>query len=352
MGGFIDHEVAGMPGIVPPYSHGGGFLACERTDLVACSDFRRDLMEAFGTKYAVARERQYTDYKEMIAREELDIVSVATHVEHHAGIVIHAAENGVKAIYCEKGMAASLGEANAMARACRRNGVVFNMGAQRRYDPGFRKMREIIGGGELGALENLVMTYASGLFDHGCHTIDLAQYLNGDASALWVQGSNPRSPPPREGNVYREDPGGGGIVFFENGVTLYLLNTNRYEYQAHCENGMVGTYNDNLDWVMRTGKARDLQAREFPSWPRRSATSNLIFDLVRALDTGDPPLGGVESARHGVEIAVAILESHLQEGKRIELPLEDSSVRLHRASRDAWQRGERWREPKLTLTRR
>jgi predicted dehydrogenase len=347
MGGFIDNEVAGTPGFVPPYSHGGGFLACDRTDLVACSDFRRDLMEAFGTRYSVDRKRQYTDYKEMIAREELDMVSVATHVEHHADIVIHAAENGVKAIYCEKGMAASLGEANAMARACRLNGVVFNMGAQRRFHPGFWKMREIIGGGELGALQNLVMTYASGLFDHGCHTIDLAQYLNGDAPALWVQGSNQRSVPPREGDVYREDPGGSGVVFFANGVTLYLLNTNGYEYQAHCESGMVGTYNDTRDWVMRTGKARDLQPRQFPSWPHQSPTSNLILDLVRALDTGDPPLGGVETARHGVEIAVAILESHLHGGKRIELPLEDSSVRLHRVSRDAWQRRHRWREPKL-----
>jgi predicted dehydrogenase len=244
-------------------------------------------------------------------------------------------------------MAASLGEANAMARACRLNGVVFNMGAQRRFHPGFWKMREIIGGGELGALQNLVMTYASGLFDHGCHTIDLAQYLNGDAPALWVQGSNQRSVPPREGDVYREDPGGSGVVFFANGVTLYLLNTNGYEYQAHCEGGMMGTYNDTGAWVMRSGNARDRQPRQFPSWPRQSPTSNLILDLVRALDTGDPPLGGVETARHGVEIAVAILESHLHGGKRIELPLEDSSVRLHRVSRDAWQRRHRWREPKL-----
>ena len=53
MGGFIDNEVVGTPGHVPPYSHGGGFHTSERTDLVACSDFRTDLMDAFGRQYDV-----------------------------------------------------------------------------------------------------------------------------------------------------------------------------------------------------------------------------------------------------------------------------------------------------------
>ena len=245
MGGFIDNEVVGAPGHVPPYAHGGGFYACDRTDLVACSDFRADLMAVFGEQYAVPTDRQYTDYQEMIAREDLDIVSVATHVEHHADIVIHAAEQGVKAIFCEKGMAPSLATANAMAAACEHHGTIFNMGTQRRYHPGFWQMREIIEQGELGALQSLVMTYGGGLFDHGCHTMDLALYLNGDTRAVWVQGHAPQSEPLRDGHVYRDDPGGDGVVLFENGVTLYLLCTNRYEYQANCVYGMVGTYNDS-----------------------------------------------------------------------------------------------------------
>ncbi len=348
MGGFIDNEVVGAPGHVPPYSHGGSYSECDRTDLVACSDFREDLMEEFGNQYGVPKERQYTDYKEMIAREDLDIVSVATHVEHHSGIVIHAAENGVKAIYCEKGMTASLDEANAMADACKRNGVILNLGAQRRYNPAFRQMREILAGEELGALNCLVMTYASGLFDHGCHTMDLAQFLNGDSPAVWVQGNAPQSEPLRDGSVYSEDPGGDGVILFENGVTLYLLHTNRYEYQANCEKGAVGTFNDGQDWFMRKGGRGSLEPVEFPAFPRQSATLNLVLDLVRSLDTGDPPAGGVETARHGVEIMVAILESHLQGGRRISMPLESSDLRLHRTNRDPWQKGRRWREPRLT----
>ena len=349
MGGFIDNEVVDEPKHEPPYAHGGGFYVCDRTDLVACSDFRADLMALFGEQYAVPKSGQYTDYQEMIAKENLDIVSVATHVEHHADIVIHAAEQGVKAIFCEKGMAPSLATANAMAAACERHSTVFNMGTQRRYHPGFWQMREIIAQGELGALQSLVMTYGGGLFDHGCHTMDLAQFLNGDTPAVWAQGHAPQSEPLRDGHVYRDDPGGDGVILFENGVTLYLLCTNRYEYQANCEHGMVGTFNDSLDWVLRKGDARSLQPAEFPAFPRQSPTVNAIMDLVRALDTGDPPRGGVESARHGVEIMVAILESHLQSGKRIALPLRESNLVMHRTDRDAWQKGLRWREPKLTV---
>ena len=349
MGGFIDNEVAGSPGHVPPYAHGPGFNQCDRTDLVACSDLREDLMDEFGRQYAVPRERQYTDYKEMIQTEALDIVSVATHVEHHAGIVIHAAENGVRAIYCEKGMAPSLGEANAMAEACQRNGVVFNLGTLRRFNPGFWKMREIIAGGELGPLRSLYMTYGGGLFDHGCHTMDLAQYLNGDSPAVWVQGNAPQSDPLRDGTVYSDDPGGDGVVLFENGVTLYLLHTGRYEYQANCDNGMVGTFNDSREWVMRKGEPRDLRPVDYPEFPRQSMTMNLILDLVRSLDTPAPPLGGAETARHGVEIMVAILESHLRGGTRVHMPLTGRELRMHRADRDPWQKGLRWREPKLTL---
>ena len=48
-------------------------------------------------------------------------------------IVIYAAEHGVKAIYAEKALAASLEEANAIAAACAANDVALNMGTNRRY---------------------------------------------------------------------------------------------------------------------------------------------------------------------------------------------------------------------------
>jgi predicted dehydrogenase len=92
MGAFIDNEVTDSHGIKLPYSHAAGFYAEDRIDLIACSDLRADVMEAFGLRYDVPKERQYIDFRELIEKEQPDIVSVATQPEQRAEIVIHAAE--------------------------------------------------------------------------------------------------------------------------------------------------------------------------------------------------------------------------------------------------------------------
>jgi len=77
MGAFIDNE---GPGRLPA-SHAAGYEACTRTNLVACSDLRTDVMEAFGLRYGIPKERQYLDYQKMLTDEQPDIVSVATQPE-------------------------------------------------------------------------------------------------------------------------------------------------------------------------------------------------------------------------------------------------------------------------------
>ena len=89
MGGFIDNEVVGAPKHVPPYSHAAGFTYCERIELVACADLRVDVMAEFGKLYNVPTASQYTDYQEMIAQENLDIVSVATHLRLDSRLFDH-----------------------------------------------------------------------------------------------------------------------------------------------------------------------------------------------------------------------------------------------------------------------
>ena len=59
------------------------------------------------------------DYHEMLARENLDIVSICTWPHLHAPMVIAAAEAGVRAIHCEKPMAPTWGEARRMVRSVR-----------------------------------------------------------------------------------------------------------------------------------------------------------------------------------------------------------------------------------------
>lgn len=337
MGAFIDNEVIGYPAIVLPYSHAAGYEACARTELVACADLRPDVLEQFGRRYNVPRERQYTDYRALIDRERPDIVSVATQPEQRAEIVVYAAEHGVKAIYAEKAMAASLAEADAMVDTVERHGVAFNLGTNRRWHPGFDAMIEVIDGGELGALKSLIVYQNGTLFNTSSHTFDLLLRLNGDRPVAWVQAQLPNGDEAIDGDVIRQDPVGHGIIQFADGVTAYALQTPRSsEYEAICEQGTMTALNNGARWQLRRRRAVEPQGRSglvdgtFPEFRPASTTLRLIEDLVHALDTGEPPRGGVRVARASTELIFAFVESHRCGGARVALPLENCSLRLQR----------------------
>ena len=334
MGAFIDNEV---PPNMRPYSHAAGYEACERTDLIACSDLRVDVMEQVGERYGIPADKQYTDYREMLAREAPDIVSVATQPEHRAEIVMAAAEAGARAIYAEKAFSASLAEADRMVEACQRHNVVLNMGTNRRFYPGYDQMKAVIDSGEIGALQTLIIHQTSALFNGASHSFDLLQRLNSDAPAAWVQAHLPNGDEIIDGNILREDPVGHGIIQFANGVVAYALNSGRgMEVEAVCEKGVVTALGNDKEWQLRAPAVRDHRGRnvlgvvEFPSFEHRASTLCLIEDLVHSLDTGEPPRGGAALARANTELIFAFVESHQRGGARVELPLAGSAYRLER----------------------
>ena len=336
MGAFIDNEVPDYKAIQLPYSHAAGFFAEERTELVACADLRTEIMEHFGNRYHVPKSNQYTDYREMLEKESPDIVSVATQPEHRAEIVTYAAEHGVKAIYAEKAMAASMDEAAAMVSAVESNNVAFNLGTNRRWHTGFDKMKAIIDNGEIGRLRTLIIYSNGTLFNTASHNFDLILRLNSDAPASWVSGYLPQGDSVFDGDVLKADPTGAGTIQFQNGVTAHALLTPRSsEWEAICEGGTITCWNNGWQWHLRKRQDvpgwRTCQVPEaFPAFERASSTANLIKDLVHALDTGQPTRGGVRCAYASTELIFGVIESHRRNGARIELPLKNSKIRLQR----------------------
>ena len=312
MGAFIDNEVPDYKAIPLPYSHAAGFYAEERTDLVACSDLRPDVMEVFGERYDVPKERQYTDYRELIDKENLDIVSVATQPEHRAEAVIHAVEHGVKAIYAEKAMAASMDEADAMVEAVERNGAFFNLGTNRRWHPGFDKMKEVIDSGELGALTTLIIYGNHSLFNGSSHQFDLILRLNSDHRALWASAHITDDDSIFDGDIVREDPSGQGMIQFENGVTAHaLLSSRSSEWEAICEKGTVACWNNGWQWHIRReadvpGWRNCFVPEPFPEFENTSSTANLIqrsgsFTRHRRAITLRCPRG---TRKHGINLCI------------------------------------------------
>ena len=333
MGAFIDNEVQKDKNLA--YSHAAGYESSPRTQLVALSDSRADVMAKAGERYGVTADHQYKDYREMLVKEAPDIVSVATQPEHRAKIVLDAVNAGIPAIYAEKAMAASLSEANDMVAACQSKNVFFNLGTNRRWDSRWEKAKEVISSGQLGTLKTIISHWTGTLFNSASHMLDLMLWLHDDQPVEWLQGFLRE---PEDGLFEKEtltqDPVGEGIFRFSDGVYGYALNSSQgVNFELVCSEGSVGCREAKGLWEIEhypasTGsKAIKRTAMDVVE---KSSTQAIIEDLVRALDTGNPPRGGVQSAYQSTELIFAFIESHLGAGKRICLPLQNSTVRLTR----------------------
>ena len=97
----------------------------------------------------------YVDFRELLARDDIDAVCIATPDHWHAIPAIMAAAAG-KHIYCEKPLSLTVADGRAMVEAARRHGVIFQTGTQRRSSQQFRFVCELIRNGRIGQLKKAV----------------------------------------------------------------------------------------------------------------------------------------------------------------------------------------------------
>jgi len=96
----------------------------------------------------------FKDFRDLLAREDIDAVVIATQDHWHALIAIAAARAG-KDMYCEKPLGVAVGEGKAIREAVRRYGRVFQTGTQQRSDRNFRFACELARNGYLGKVHTV-----------------------------------------------------------------------------------------------------------------------------------------------------------------------------------------------------
>jgi predicted dehydrogenase len=106
------------------------------------------------TKYGNSDCKAYDDFRELLARDDIDAVAVVTPDHWHALIAIAAANAG-KDIYCEKPLANSVAEGRGICRAVERNGRVLQTGSHERSTDGVRRACELVRNGRLGELHTI-----------------------------------------------------------------------------------------------------------------------------------------------------------------------------------------------------
>ncbi len=141
-----------------------GFLGQRDVQVVAVCDVqesRRNAAKALvNNHYSALAEKDYkgceayNDFREVLARPDIDAVIIAPQDHWHAIMCVQAAEAG-KDMYCEKPLGVSVRECQAIRDAVRRYGRVFQTGTQQRSDRRFRQACELARNGYLGKIHTV-----------------------------------------------------------------------------------------------------------------------------------------------------------------------------------------------------
>lgn len=179
-------------------SHIKGILDNPDTELAAIADVSDERIALAKEKYAdVPGVDYYHDYKDIIARDDIDAVIVTAPDQWHCEMTVAALEAG-KHVLCEKPLALTRDECVRMVNAAEASGKKCMVGQVCRYAPGFAKAHEMIREGKIGDLFFVESEYAHdyskipgyggwrldpkrhGFLGGGCHAVDLLRWIAGD----------------------------------------------------------------------------------------------------------------------------------------------------------------------------
>jgi UDP-N-acetylglucosamine 3-dehydrogenase len=165
--------------------HLNGYQQRRDVTIVAVADVDRARAEAVARE--VGATAVYEDYRDLLANERIDLLSVCTPPALHRDVVTRAVDAGVRAIHCEKPMALSYGDAAAMRDYALDHGVLLSVNHQRRFETLYRQVRVALESGAIGELES-IEGYCSNLFDWGSHIMDLILFFMADEKPETVFG--------------------------------------------------------------------------------------------------------------------------------------------------------------------
>src|SRR5216683_3460460 len=127
------------------------FKACAGARIVAIASARREHAAEVAREFDI--ENVESDWRALIARDDIDLVSIVTPVATHCEMTLAALERG-KAVLCEKPMAMNAGEALRMTERAREAGVLALIDHELRFLPGRVKLRKLLHRGDIGKVRH------------------------------------------------------------------------------------------------------------------------------------------------------------------------------------------------------
>ena len=327
-----------------------------KLNIVAVCDILPEKMEALLAKHGLENDtsiKRYTDYKQMLAENDITLASIATESGSHAEIALHCIDNGVNVII-EKPMAMSIKDAEEIIRRSEEKGVKVSACHQNRFNIAVQELRTALENGRFGRLSHGSIhvrwnrnqdyytqapwrgTWAQ---DGGClmnqciHGIDLLRWmLGGEAEEVYGVTK-------QQFHDYLEcEDIGTAIVKFKNGaVGIIEGTTNVYPENLEetllifGETGTVklgGKSTNNIDvWDFADENETDHKnkgLKEVTSNVYGNGHTSLFADVMDAIVNDRKPYIDAVAGRNALEIILAIYKSAAT-GEPVKLPLTDTA---------------------------
>jgi len=228
----------------------------EQTQIVAVCDIKPDALKAASELFHCDG---YSDYREMLKRDDIDVVHILTPHYLHAQMAIDAMNAG-KHVLTEKPMAIRMDDAREMVETAERNHVTLGVISQNRYNAASVAIKEALENGSLGKVigQRVMLSWTkpaeyyrrsdwhgtwdkeggSLMIDQAVHVMDLARwFVNDEIESVQATIANRDHP-----EIETEDTAE-GLITYRNGVKTVFFATNNFTYNApvvvetQCENG-------------------------------------------------------------------------------------------------------------------
>jgi predicted dehydrogenase len=222
----------------------------EDVEVVAFCDIIKERAETSAKQFGTADAKVYEDYRQLIARKDIDIVHVCTPNSSHSEITVAALQSG-KHVMCEKPMAKTSAEAKAMLDAAKASGKKLTIGYQNRFRSDSQFIKGLCDKGELGDIYlgkafacrrrgvpiwgvfmNKELQGGGPLIDLGTHALDLTLWMMDSYEPVSALGSTynmiGKMGSPANGMgawdpaKYEVEDSAFGMVKFKNGATVVL----------------------------------------------------------------------------------------------------------------------------------
>ena len=143
------------------------------------------------------------DYSDILNDDDIEAILISSSTDTHARLIIEAAEAG-KHIFCEKPIDLDVEKIRQALNSVNAAGVKLQVGFNRRFDPNFKKVREVVEAGKIGDVHLVKITsrdpapppieylkVSGGIFlDMAIHDFDMARYLSiSDVEEVYAQGA-------------------------------------------------------------------------------------------------------------------------------------------------------------------